>query len=179
MLIGNKVYLSELRDGDTEDFVLWQWDTDFMNGISADVFHPFQAEDWAKMFAESDSNEAFYFTIRQVATDQVIGFVSLTEVLFKNRRAELGIGILNPEYRGKGYGDEAVRLILRYAFDHLGLHKVNLSVHAYNVGAIHLYEKIGFLREGVNREAIYRDGQWFDQYDYGFLQNEYRERLDK
>ena len=67
---GKQVYLAEFHPGDGELFAAWQWDPVFMQGISEDVFHPFVAEDWEKMFGDTASNENFYFTIRQVSDDQ-------------------------------------------------------------------------------------------------------------
>lgn len=91
---GKKVYLAELREGDTELLAEWQWDPQFMRGISDDVFHPFGVDDWEDMFGEPDSNEAFFFTIRQLKDDALVGFISLTGVMMKNRLAVIGIGIL-------------------------------------------------------------------------------------
>lgn len=169
-----QIYLAELREGDSELLTQWQWDEEFAVGISYDVFHPFQNKDWEAMFDTSDSEEKFYYTIRKKNDDSLIGFISLSEVLLKNRRGELGIGIPAKENRGRGYGSEAITCLLHFAFDHLGLHKVNLSVNANNSQAIHVYESLGFHREGVNREANYQAGKWLDIYDYGLLESEWR-----
>lgn len=171
---GTKVYLAELRSGDAELLTDWQWDEAFMAGISYEVFHPFQMEDWEKMFENADSNEDFHFTIRKVSDDSLVGFISLNDVLFKNRSGELGIGIPAPENRGRGFGQEAIQLMLGYAFDHLGLHKVNLVVHSDNNGAIRLYEKLGFVKEGINRESFFDKGKFLDQICYGLLDREWR-----
>jgi len=173
-----KVYLAELREGDSDLFTKWQWDEAFAEGISYDVFHPFQKKDWEKMFDNSESNEEFHYTIRKISDDSLIGFISLSDVLLKNRRGELGIGIPAKENRGKGYGSEAIQCLLRFAFDHLGLHKINLSVNANNMPAIHVYESLGFIREGINRQAFFHEGTWYDIYDYGLLQSEWRSKID-
>src|SRR5699024_4574747 len=106
-----KVYLAELREGDSDLFTKWQWDEAFAEGISYDVFHPFQKKDWEKMFDNSESNEEFHYTIRKISDDSLIGFISLSDVLLKNRRGELGIGIPAKENRGKGYGSEAIQCL--------------------------------------------------------------------
>lgn len=176
---GQKVYLAELRSGDAEMLTDWQWDEDFMSGISYDVFHPYQIEDWEKMFENGDSNEEFHFTIRKVSDGSLVGFISLNDVLFKNRSGELGIGIPLAKNRRQGYGKEAIELLLAYAFDHLGLHKVTLSVHANNLPAITLYEKIGFIQEGINRESFFEKGVWLDEINYGLLEREWRNKTKK
>ena len=71
-----------------------------------------------------------------------VGFISLTNVYFKNRHGAIGIGIPHAENRGKGYGTEAIELLLAFAFDHLGLHKVRLSVHEFNQKALNVYKKL-------------------------------------
>lgn len=174
-----RICLAELREGDAELLTAWQWDPLFLANVSEDAFHPFQAENWQELFADVESNEQFCFTIRKVKDDELVGFVSLAEVQFKNRNAKLGIGIPWEGYRGLGYGKEALELILAFAFDHLGLHKVRLSVHSYNEPAIRLYEKVGFIREGINREGVFLKGQWLDQYDYGLLEAEWRAEKEK
>lgn len=176
---GKKIYLAELREGDTELFAEWQWDPQFMRGISDDVFHPLGVDDWEDMFGEPDSNEEFFFTIRQIEDDELVGFISLTGVMMKNRLAVIGIGIPNEAYRGKGYGKEAVALLLAYAFDHLGLHKVRLHVHGFNQNAIEMYQSLGFVQEGINRESVYQSGKWYDQLDFGLLQSEWRALEEK
>ncbi len=78
---------------------------------------------------------------------------------------------------GRGYGTEAVELMLGHAFERLGLHRVGLSVFAFNDRAIRSYEKAGFHEEGRLREAVWRDGRWWDEVQMGVLEREWRERV--
>jgi RimJ/RimL family protein N-acetyltransferase len=80
-----------------------------------------------------------------------------------HRTAELGIVIGEPDCRGKGYGTEATRLILDYAFSALGLHNVMLRVFAYNEAAIRAYLKAGFKEIGRRREAHRQGGVAYDE----------------
>ena len=64
-------------------------------------------------------------------------------------------------------------LICKFAFYELGLHKIRLAVNSNNQKAIHVYEKVGFKKEGIDREALFQDGQWLDIYNYGILQKEW------
>ena len=75
--------------------------------------------------------------------------------------------------RGKGYGYEAMQLLLKFAFHELNLHRVQLTVFEYNIRAIRLYEKMGFVREGTQREFLQRDGRRYDMYFYGLLVHEW------
>ena len=88
---------------------------------------------------------------------------------------ELSIGIGDQSNRGKGYGSEAMRLIIDYAFFELNLHRIQLTVFDYNQQAIALYERLGFQREGVFREFGQRDGKRYDMYLYGILYEEWEQ----
>jgi RimJ/RimL family protein N-acetyltransferase len=88
----------------------------------------------------------------------------------------MGVGIGEPQYRGKGYGTEATQLLLKYAFHEINLHRVQLTVFAYNLSAIAVYEKLGFVKEGVMRERLHRDGQRHDVLLYSLLRHEWEAR---
>jgi len=93
----------------------------------------------------------------------LVGMVSLVDLDFRNRRAELGrvlIGVA--ERRGKGLGGEMVELAIEYAFDHLNLHKVVCEVLATNPRAADLYRRLGFVDEGVLRQHVYKGGDYRD-----------------
>ncbi|MFG3385856.1 GNAT family N-acetyltransferase [Streptomyces rochei] len=75
--------------------------------------------------------------------------------------------------RGRGIGTEATRLIVGYAFEELGLHRVQLDAYAFNDRALRMYEKVGFVREGVRREVERRDGVWVDEVLMAVLDHEW------
>jgi RimJ/RimL family protein N-acetyltransferase len=87
--------------------------------------------------------------------------------------AWLGIGIGEPDNRGSGFGHEAISLMLRFAFWEINLYRVQLTVFAYNTPAITTYERLGFVREGIFREFLQRDGQRHDMVLYGLLRREW------
>ena len=78
---------------------------------------------------------------------------------------------------GRGYGSDALRLGINYSFRELNLYKVQLGVFSYNTRAIRTYEKIGFVREAVQRAMLYRDGQRFDMIEMGILRPEWEAQL--
>ncbi|MCM0599331.1 GNAT family N-acetyltransferase [Periweissella fabalis] len=178
MLRGNKVYLANLFDGDAEYLTDWQWDDQFLLGLSEDVVHPYGVKEWSEFFGDANSNSDIMFTIRRTNDDMLVGFAGISDIMLRNQRGELCIGIPQAGDRSLGYGREAFSLLLEYAFDHLNLHKVTLTVHAYNTAALKLYEKCGFVREGTNREAVYHQGKWYDSYSYGLLAREWRQNPD-
>jgi len=115
--------------------------------------------DWFEAAARSTE---MYFTIYERSSWRPIGNLDLRAIDFRNRSAEFGITIGEADCRGKGYGTEATRLTLDFAFTALGLHSVTLAVFAYNPGAIRAYEKAGFRKIGRRREAKWMGGRLWD-----------------
>ncbi|TGA99386.1 N-acetyltransferase [Sporolactobacillus shoreae] len=87
----------------------------------------------------------------------------------------LAIGIGEAKNRNKGYGTDALKVILHYAFHELNLNRVSLDVIEYNAWAIHAYEKVGFQHEGRMRDAVLRDGKSYDRLIMGILRSEWEE----
>jgi RimJ/RimL family protein N-acetyltransferase len=108
------------------------------------------------------------------AAGRNIGGLGLHRIDWRDRRATLAIGIFDRRFWSSGYGSEAIRLLLGYAFDSLDLHRVGLRVLEYNVRAIRAYEKCGFVREGIERESASVDGRWYSDIMMGILASEYR-----
>jgi RimJ/RimL family protein N-acetyltransferase len=104
-----------------------------------------------------------------------IGAVTLTRAipeLQQHRRTELGVIIAAP-YRGKGYGSEAINWAVDWAFEFAGLHRVTVIAVGFNNGALRLYERLGFVKEGVQRESVWFHGQWWDEILYGMLDSDW------
>jgi len=95
-----------------------------------------------------------------------------------HRKAELGIQ-LKEEHQRKGYGSEAIEWILDWAFKYGGLHRVGITSASYNTGAKRLYERLGFVYEGAEREALWFDGGWHDIVFHSILEDEWRQRQQK
>ncbi len=176
MFIGKKVKLSNFRPEDGEIFSCAQWDEDYLDTISDGVLHPYTANDWTKVFEEgSNSNENIEFIIRNIEDDQPIGFISLNDIDFRNRKCEMGVGIMSYQSRGKGYGSEAISLVLEYAFNQLNIRKIILEVLEHNEQGIHVYEKLGFKREAEFKEEFFREGIWRSVYRYRLFQNDWKD----
>jgi RimJ/RimL family protein N-acetyltransferase len=91
-----------------------------------------------------------------------VGEIVLNELDKGNMSCNLRIALVGPRVYGKGYGTEATRLVLAHAFETVGLHRIGLEVFAFNARAHHMYEKVGFVKEGVLRDALRWDGEWHD-----------------
>lgn len=108
--------------------------------------------------------------------DQVIGDVQIGGIDRNNRNAYIRIAIDSSTFQGKGFGSEALLLMLDYGFGILNLHRIELNVFAFNERAIHTYEKLGFQREGVQRQALYYNHEYHDSILMAMLADEYREK---
>jgi RimJ/RimL family protein N-acetyltransferase len=84
------------------------------------------------------------------------------------------IALVGPEVFGQGYGTEATRLVRDFAFGPLGLHRLALEVNSFNAPAIAVYTKVGFVLEGVRREAVRQDGTWYDVHEMALLESDPR-----
>jgi len=87
----------------------------------------------------------------------------------------MGIGIGEREFRGKGYGRDALNILLRYAFMELNLRRVTLTVFEYNEQAIRMYQQAGFRLEGRHRQVLHREGRRWDMLEMGILREEWME----
>ncbi len=105
--------------------------------------------------------------------DDIIGLVSLTGINQLNQSAEFHIMIGDGDNQGKGAGYFAVNEMLKHAFNNLNLHRIELTVLVSNERAQKLYEKVGFIKEGMLRQAYYKNGKFVDVYSYAILKEEY------
>ncbi|HKP37798.1 MAG TPA: GNAT family protein [Pyrinomonadaceae bacterium] len=113
------------------------------------------------------------FAIRRLGDAKLIGSCQLHTINPVSGSAELQIRLGDPAEFGQGYGTEAVRLLLKFGFNDLKLRRIYLQVFATNLRAIRVYEKVGFVREGVLRQAAYINGEYLDVVMMGILFDEY------
>ncbi len=167
---GSLLRLSAARPEDGTIIANWTTDDEYLRLVDTDIARPLSV-------AQVDNNPAsdYEFRLRRLVDDALVGFVALFGLEWGNRTAKMAIGIGDARFRGMGYGTEGMRLILNYAFGELNLHRVGLDVIEYNRPAIALYQKMGFQVEGRNREAVYRQGQYYDRIEMGILEREWGE----
>lgn len=159
-----------------EHVLLWtQWFNDFvMTGNLAVMPRPmtFEQEDAFYERAVAHESDAF-FAIYERSTWRPIGNCGLIGPNMTHRTAEVGIAIGEADARGKGYGTEAMRLLLDYAFTALGLRNVMLRVYEYNAAARRSYEKVGFREMGRRRESRWHNGRFWDEIFMDILASEF------
>lgn len=123
------------------------------------------AEEWLK--------DCYVFAIRTLADDKMIGVVELDDFNWVTGDVWLGIGLGDRAYWGQGYGTDAMRVLIRYAFEELNLRRISLSVFEYNERAVKCYRKLGFKEEGRGREQLRREGRYWDLIYMGLLREEW------
>ncbi|WP_108669362.1 GNAT family N-acetyltransferase [Peribacillus acanthi] len=168
---GSLLKLTGIRPGDAEIMVKWGEDPEYLRNIDTDIARPYSMKQFDN--EGNPKSNSFNFRLRTIDNDSLIGFVVLHSIEWNNRSGLLAIGIGDSENRNKGYGQDALKLILQYAFCELNLDRVGLDVIQYNDRAIHAYEKVGFQQEGRMRSAVYRDGNRYDRIIMGILRSEW------
>jgi RimJ/RimL family protein N-acetyltransferase len=165
---GALVRLAAAQPDDAACFARWSDNDEYMRLLDDDPVRP-QSPD---SFASMGTND-YFFTLRTLENNKLIGFVVLFNIKWSSQSAEMAMGIGETDYWGKGYGSDGLRLLLNYAFNELNLHRVGLTVLDYNERAIKAYERAGFVREGVKRQAVQREGQRYDLVCYSLLRDEW------
>jgi len=130
---------------------------------------------WMEKEVEEMSPESYFFSIRTLAEDKLIGELGLDVVNWAGRDAFVGLGIGETEYWSKGYGTDVMNVLLRFAFTEINLRRVTLNVFEYNPRAIRSYEKAGFRHEGHLRDFLNREGRRWNEVYMGILREEWME----
>ncbi|MBB4939342.1 RimJ/RimL family protein N-acetyltransferase [Streptosporangium album] len=112
--------------------------------------------------SRGDHDDRLDLAICAADHDAYVGEVVLNELDTYNLSCNLRIALLGPRAFGRGYGTEAIRLVLDHVFTTTELHRVGLEVFDFNDRAVHVYRKVGFVEEGVRRDALRQDGRWHD-----------------
>ena len=161
MIQGDRVLLRPMEKADTDDVLRMRSVPDVLAQLFSD--EPPTREGhlrWLEQIQVEGTRQEFMIVERTAGRS--IGTVGLNRIDPKHRRAEFGILIGDAEARGKGLAFEAGRLLLEYAFNKLGLHRVYLHAFPDNESALHLYRKLGFIQEGLLRHHVLKNGQHRD-----------------
>ena len=172
-LVGDNVYLSPISLDDVEEYA------EMVNNIKVSVglgylsytnIIDFESE---KEFLISVKKEKM-FAVRLLENDELLGNIGFNSLDIINRNGALGVLIGNPKYQRKGYGTEALKLILDYGFSFLNLRNISLSVFEYNEAAYNLYKKAGFKEAGRLRKAVEILGKTYDVIIMDMLKEEFQ-----
>ena len=161
-ITGHRIYLTGINKEDLSKIVKWVNDSEmtyylFMGDRPAHI--ELLTEQWEK---EIKNPNEVAMAIVDKKKDKMIGWSGLYSINWISRSAEYRIFIGEKQYRDRGIGTEVAKLMLNYGFEKLNLNKIWLGVNAAHKGAVHSYEKAGFVKEGMLREEIYRNGKYYD-----------------
>lgn len=176
-ILGENVYLSPATLEDAEVYTKWMNDfniTDY-TGASSNIYSLEKERDWLEDKLKYSSNKDILFDIVAIDGDRLLGNISLIKINYIDRSAELGILIGENDDRSKGYGTEAIKLLLDFAFNYLNLNNIGLTLIECNSRAKRCYEKAGFKEYGRRRKAVFVNGKYYDKIYMDVLAEEFKE----
>jgi diamine N-acetyltransferase len=181
MIYGERVRLRHVEREDLPRFVEWLNDPEVSLGLSIHIpLSMDEEESWYEQVLKSPNEERpLCIEARHEDGWKLIGNSGFFTVDWRNRNAEFGIFIGERADWNQGYGTEVVKLILEHGFSTLNLHRIFLRVFADNQRAIRVYEKIGFVHEGQQRQAEFHGGQYHDILFMSMLRSEWEELLEE
>lgn len=174
LLRGDQVALARPTKDEIGIIAGWSQDVEYYRLLRRGLVYPGETaadyEGWFESMTREQSG--FAFAIRRSDDGSIVGWLALREILWQARHCSLVIGI-DPALRGRGYGSDALRVALKYAFLEMNLNRVGLDVMTYNEAGIRAYTKVGFRHEGTLRAVVYRDGVYYDIHVMGILRSEW------
>ncbi len=170
-----RVRLRPLDIEDTNAFYAWAGDRQVTRYSLSSFAYPQSKTDIYKWLSEINSGaKGVYFGICCGETRRLIGYAGITGISSLNRCGEYFILIGDKTYWGKGMATEVTRLVTHYGFTELGLHRIELTAFSDNSAAVRAYEKAGYIKEGVLREAGFRSGKFVDKITMAVLAQEWQ-----
>jgi RimJ/RimL family protein N-acetyltransferase len=176
MIQGGKVRLRAFREDDLKNSVAWLNNpvvTRYL--LQMRPWSLAEEKAWLDRVMRNEDPSSATFVI-ETTDGEYVGSTGLTHIDRKNRSAEAGIVIGRPEEWGRGLGTDAMKALLRHAFEEMNLPRVGLRVYTFNERAIRSYQKLGFVEEGRLRHAMYRHGAWHDVILMAILEEEFFDR---
>ena len=174
MLAHGSVYLRPAEREDLPLFVRWLGDARTTRTLA--IRSPLSLaleEGWFERLLEHHGRDHWHFVICRPSTARPVGAMDLHEIDLVNGSAGLGIMIGDPADTNQGYGSDALRALIAFGFGELRLERIWLDVYDFNARARHVYERVGFVEEGVLRHALYRDGAFHDDHRMAILREEW------
>ena len=174
MLKGKKVFLRSIRKNDINNLLKWCNDPEIIQYMYLYLPTSEVAEEkWIDEIGSGKTGKDAIFVIEIRVKKQLvaIGICGIKKINWKDRNAEIGIIIGEKKYWHKGYGTEALILLINYGFNQLNLHRLWAGIFGFNYGIIPMFEKIEFQKEGCLRSAIFKNGKYWDITILGLLKD--------
>ncbi len=170
-IVGKKVYLSPRSIDDACKYAEWLNNYEISRFVNQHV-KIISIEGEREYLAKNDQN-SYNFAIIDNDTDELIGSISLMDINSINGTAELGIFIGDENHLSKGYGSEAIMLLLNYGFNFLNLNNIMLKVFSFNKRAQKAYKKCGFKEFGVWKNSHFAEGKYHDEIFMNIMRDDF------
>jgi RimJ/RimL family protein N-acetyltransferase len=175
-IVGRSVILRRHRMDNLPAFTRWYSDPEIVR-LTRYQRAPLSVDEIGRFFYSRVLGPDFFaMAIHVRETDRLIGTCAFSQLDGDNGSTLYHITIGEHDAWGKGYGTEATELMVAHGFTRLALHRIGLSVFEFNARAIRAYEKCGFVVEGRARQAIFRDGRFWDEIHMSILLEEWQAR---
>ncbi len=172
-LIGKRVQLRPIEKGDLPLIVRWNNDPE-IRGLTGEVYPATLQSEEAWYDRIKDDSSRVWFIIEERETGNPIGECGLLRIFPAWRTTDLTIILGEKSSHGKGYGTEAIHLLMDYAFGALAMHRISIGVVGFNQHALAFYEKVGFRREGIQRDGYFYNHRFGDFVMLSILEDEFR-----
>ncbi|MGN0028037.1 GNAT family N-acetyltransferase [uncultured Clostridium sp.] len=177
MYRGKLVKLRAYREEDIERAVEFINDEETKKFLDTAIPFPitkWQEEEWIKS-RKSNKDFTYDFAIEDLETGKYIGGCSINHCDVKNRNCTIGIMLGDKDYWGRGYGSDALKVLIKFIFEEVNMDKIKLGVFSFNARAIACYKKIGFIEEGILKKELYRNGKYNDITLMALFKEDYKE----
>lgn len=177
MYYGEKVKLRAYKREDVPLACEYMNDSEIKAHLVTDVPYPLTFDEELKWYEGlSNSKGTYNFAIEDLKTGKYIGGCGINEANWVSRTATIGIFIGDKNCWNKGYGTDAMKVLMKFVFQQMNMNKIKLYVFDFNIRAKKCYEKCGFKVEGVLRQELFRDGYYYDEIAMGILREEWLEK---
>ncbi|MCM0647681.1 GNAT family N-acetyltransferase [Clostridium swellfunianum] len=179
MYYGEKVKLRAYKREDVPLACEYMNDAELKAHLGTDVPFPMTFDQelrWYESLATAKDN--YNFAIEDLETGKYIGGCGINNANWLSRVATVGIFIGDKSYWSKGYGTDAMKVLMKFVFEQMNMNKVKLFVFGFNKRAQKCYEKCGFKAEGILRQELFRDGHYYDEIAMGILREEWIENKE-
>ena len=179
LFIGKNIELTAINpEKDVESLSLWTTDQEFVKEFLEGDYRPYSAAELKKAISEkikkADENHgSYYFAIREIGKPEIIGLLIFGWIWSSQQTGRIFL-FFDEVTSLEKYGDEVLKLGLRYAYMELSLHRLWTELSEHNPVKLAIFERAGFLRETQRKEALFFDGKYFDQLDYALLKPEWK-----
>jgi RimJ/RimL family protein N-acetyltransferase len=175
-LTGGRVLLRSLVPGDLSAWYAWFNDGEVTGAMNKGIFpNTFEAQrDYLRHLMESNTDLQLAITPKDES--RLVGVIGIHKIDWLHRRGDISIVVGDRQSWGKGYGTEAIELMVRHGFERMNFYKITAGMWSSNEGSRRSFEKAGFVLEGTLRENYFRGGGYQDEYRYGLLRRDWESR---